>query len=182
MRRLICNLLSVVHSILRLCLLKLFCFKGLKFSLIQRISPNVVVEINRGANLKLGKKVRMHSGCKLKVRNNASVQIGDGTKFNYNCIVVSKEQIKIGAGVEFGPGVCIYDHDHDYRSGLKKSGFLTAPISIGDNCWIGANSIILRGAIIGNNCVIAAGSIVKGNVPDNSLFFQKREDSIKYIQ
>jgi maltose O-acetyltransferase len=43
------------------------------------------------------------------------------------------------------------------------------PVSIGDNCWIGGNTIILPGVNIGNNVTVAAGSLVTKNIPDNKL-------------
>lgn len=70
----------------------------------------------------------------------------------------------------------IYDHDHDFRAknGLKELKYKTSPVEIGDNVWIGANTVILRGAKIGNNCVITASSVIKGEYPDNSIIVQKR--------
>ena len=44
-----------------------------------------------------------------------------------------------------------------------------ATIEIGDNVFIGMNSIILMGSHIGNNVIIGAGSVVSGNIPDNSV-------------
>lgn len=178
MRRLLGNIVSVICSLIRFSWLKLWHPKGLKFKVIERFSPNVVVEMNNHSQLTLGKMVRVHSGSKIKVRKNAKMEIGTGVKINYNCIFVSKEHISIGEGTEFGPGVLIYDHDHDYRSGLKKEKFLTAPIAIGKNCWIGANSIILRGSVIGDNSIIAAGSIVKGKIEPGSIFIQKKKNEV----
>lgn len=67
------------------------------------------------------------------------------------------------------------------RGGVKAMQFKTAPVEIGNNVWIAANAIILRGTKIGDNVVISAGSIVKGVVPSNTVFVQKRIDSlIKY--
>ena len=50
---------------------------------------------------------------------------------------------------------------------------------IGNDVWIGAGAVILRGTTIGDKAVIGAGSIVKGNVPAGSVFYQKRETIIK---
>ncbi|MEO8199502.1 MAG: DapH/DapD/GlmU-related protein [Gemmatimonadota bacterium] len=44
-----------------------------------------------------------------------------------------------------------------------------APVIIGTNCWIGLNSIILRGVTIGDNSIVAAGSVVTKSVPPNSI-------------
>lgn len=98
-------------------------------------------------------------------------------------MIVALKSVKIGKGVEFGPNVLVYDHDHDFRAigGLKANKFKYGEVSIGDNTWIGANTVILRGTHIGNGCVIGAGSIVKGEFPDNCIITQKRETSISLI-
>lgn len=64
------------------------------------------------------------------------------------------------------------------REGVKAMHFKTSPIVIGNNVWIAANSIILRGSNIGDNAVIAAGSIVKGTVPANTLYLQKKSKEL----
>lgn len=43
-------------------------------------------------------------------------------------------------------------------------------VTIGSNCWIGANSVVLPGVSIGNNSVIGAGSVVTKNVPENEIW------------
>jgi acetyltransferase-like isoleucine patch superfamily enzyme len=48
-------------------------------------------------------------------------------------------------------------------------------VEIGDNSWVGANTIILRGTKIGKNCVVGAGCVISGEYPDNSIITQKRE-------
>lgn len=175
MRRGFNNIVSVLHSFIRFTVLKICNFQGIQFALIERFSPNVVVEVNRGGKLSLGKKIRVHSGCKLKVRNGAVMTIGDEVSINYNCMFFCRKAIHIGNGTEFGPGVLIYDHDHDYREGFKEGKFKEADVEIGKNCWIGANTVILRGTVIGDDCVVAAGSVVKGNIQSGVVFVQKRE-------
>ena len=182
MRRSINNFISVIHSFFRFLLLKLIHGKRIKVATIERFSPNVVFEAAKGSCVSIGKCVRAHSGCKFKVRKNAVLNIGDGVKINYNCIFVCRERIDIGSGTEFGPSVYIYDHDHDYSVGLKAGKFKSSPISLGKNCWIGANTVILRGSSIGDNCVIGAGSIVSKDIPDNSVFVQKRMNVIQKIE
>lgn len=96
---------------------------------------------------------------------------------------VCLKSIKIGKGVEFGPNVLIYDHDHDFRDmeGLKAQKYKYGEVSIGDNTWVGANTIILRDTHIGRNCVVAAGCVIKGIYPENSIIIQKRDTIIKSI-
>lgn len=182
MRREFNNIVSVLHSSVRFALLKLCCGSHVKTTGVQRFSPNVVVEINKGGKLTLGSKVRVHSGSKIKVRRKGEISIGSGVKINYGCIFVSRKKIEIGEGTEFGPSVYIFDHDHDYRCGLKAGKFKEADVFIGKNCWIGANTIILRGTKIGDNCVIGAGSVVSGEIPANHVFIQSRERTLKMYE
>lgn len=178
MRRLINNIISCICSLLRFSFLKGFHIKGLQFHFVERFSPNVVVEMGRRSSLILGKMVRVHSGTKIKVRKNAKLVIESGVKINYNCIIACHKEIKIGAGTQFGPSVYLYDHDHDYKAGLENNKFLMDPIEIGKNCWIGANTIILRGTKIGDNCIVGAGSVLKGDFSANSVIVQKRNTNV----
>lgn len=179
MRRLINNITSCICSLIRFSLLKTFHFNGLKFHLVERFSPNVVVEMGKRSTLILGKMVRVHSGSKIKVRKNAKLVLESGVKMNYNCIIACRKEIKIGAKTQFGPSVYVYDHDHDYRAGLQKGRYLAESVEIGKNCWIGANTVILRGTKIGDNCVVGAGSVLKGTFPANSVIVQKRNTDVK---
>ncbi|MBQ8945901.1 MAG: acyltransferase [Lachnospiraceae bacterium] len=100
--------------------------------------------------------------------------MGDKCFFNLNVSITCLESIRLGAGCQFGNNVVIVDHDHNY----KKAGadpLVSSPVIIGQNVWIGANSVILRGAEIGDGAVIAAGSVVKGKVPSGCVYYQKRE-------
>ena len=183
MRRMFNNFISVVYSAIRILLYKLFSWnKKFSSAFFERISPNVVLEFNKKSKVSLGKKIRIHSGSKIKVRPGAELIIGDNVKINYYCIIACQDKIEIGSGTEFGPSVYLYDHDHDYKIGLeansKDEKFKKAPIKIGKNCWIGANTVILRGTELGNNCVVAAGSVLKGKFKDNSIIIQKRNSLV----
>ena len=99
-------------------------------------------------------------------------------------MIMCHDKVSIGDNTIMGPGVYIYDHDHvfDSNNGVRRNEYVAAPITIGKNCWIGANTVILRGTTIGDNCLIAAGSVVKGNYADGSVVIQKREEIIKQKQ
>lgn len=184
MRHKIGNIISVMYSFFRLCILKLFYWKKLKFYPIERLSPNVVLDIGGQSRLILGKKVRAHSGTRLTIAAGGKLVVGNNVRINNNCRFACRNNIEIGDGAEFGPGVLIYDHDHDFRieGGIKTSKYTVDSVKIGKNVWIGANTIILKGTVIGDNSVIAAGSIVKGTIPENSVFIQKRVSEVKEIR
>lgn len=94
---------------------------------------------------------------------------GNNVYFNVNCVVLDSAPIKIGSNVFFAPNVQIYTATHPLDAELRKTLTNALPVSIGDDCWIGGNSVICPGVTIGNGCVIGAGSVVTKNIPDNSL-------------
>ena len=88
------------------------------------------------------------------------------------------EDITIGDRCQFANNLVIaVDHDHDYRAGWGH--YRTAPVHIGNDVWVGANCVILKGTTIGDHCVIAAGSVVSGRGRLPTVFYQKRERVVK---
>lgn len=173
--------ICVSYSFIKFCLIKVFHFKDFNFTMINLISPFTEVEVENKSKLVIGKMVRMRSGSKIRVRKCAAMKIGKNTSLNHGCIFIAHERIIMGENVQFGPNVLIYDHDHDYKkqNGLKNLDYKTSPVEIGDNTWIGANVVILRGTKIGRNCVVAAGTILNGeSYADNTLIYQKRDTQI----
>lgn len=86
---------------------------------------------------------------------------------NFGNYIQANNGIIFGSNIEMGPGVCIISANHkedNIRAHLKG-----APITIGNNVWIGANSTVLPEVTIGNNVIIGANSVVTKNIPDNSI-------------
>ena len=174
------SIVSIIVSFFRFLLIKLIRPR-FRFSAIERFSPNTMINIHRGGALRLGKNVRAHTGSRLSVTRDGLMEIGDGTALNYNCIFVARKHISIGKNVSFGPNVVIYDHDHDYKatSQSNEDAYKCSDIIIGDNVWVGANVVILRGSRIGDNAVVAAGTVVRGDVAANSVAYNKKELVVK---
>ncbi|HJC25187.1 MAG TPA: galactoside O-acetyltransferase [Candidatus Eisenbergiella merdavium] len=94
------------------------------------------------------------------------IRLGAGTYINMNCNFIDDGQIRIGKGVLFGAAVTIATVGHPVNPRMR--GYMyTAPVTIGDNCWIGANVVICPGVTIGENTVIGAGSVVTRDIPEN---------------
>ena len=168
-------LVSVPHGYLKLLISKLFHPSKVKFGSMPRIDHST--EISFQGSVLIGKRLNMRKYSILRCRKNAFLKIGNNVSFGPNNMVVCLESISIGDGCEFGPGVLVFDHDHDFKTkdGLKPDLYKKSPIKIGKNVWIGANSIILRGTTIGDNCVVAAGSVLNGGeYPSDTLIVQKR--------
>ena len=97
-----------------------------------------------------------------------NIVIGEGTYINFNCNFVDDGKIVIGRKVMFGPGVTIATVGHPINPDMREYMY-TDPVSIGDNCWIGAGVTICPGVSIGENTVIGAGSVVTKDIPANCV-------------
>lgn len=180
MRRLVFNLISVLFSVLKFGFLKVFHFRNCFYEGIQRFSPNTEVIISEQGTIRLGKHVRAHRRSKLLAFNSGVLKIGSNTALGNGVSINCMDSITIGEGVQIGPDVKIYDHDHDFRvqGGIRAEKFRTAPVKIGDNSWIGCNVVILMGTTLGENCIVGAGSVLKGQYPANSVIVQKRNTEV----
>lgn len=108
-----------------------------------------------------------------------NIHIGNNVEINMNCVFLDCNRIIIGDNSGIAPGVHIYTVYHPVKhmerlSYKNNSEFpfwksLTAPVTIGNNVWIGGSSIILPGVKIGDNTTIGAGSIVTKDIPANCL-------------
>lgn len=97
-----------------------------------------------------------------------NIEIGDFCYINFNCNFVDDGKIVIGNKVMFGPGVTIATVGHPINP-MYREYMYTDPVTIQDNVWIGAGSIICPGVTIGENSVIGAGSVVVKDIPANSV-------------
>lgn len=162
--------LIFLYGFLLILFKRVICRQRISGSLFQRISLYSNIKIFRTARLQLGRNIQLESMCDIKVCGNGFLKIGDLSYFNHFCMISCHERIEIGANCMFGPGVRIFDNNHKFaRSFGVSSKLSTAPIKIGNNCWLASNVIILKGVTIGDNCVIGAGCIINKDIPANSL-------------
>ncbi len=139
------------------------------FHLLNSISFRISIKIEGNSEIRLGKKIQLRKDVEIHTSEEGRIEIGEDVFMNRGCMLVSKSGIYIGKGCAFGPNVLIYDHDHDI-SEMQSGKYTKAPVKIGQNVWIGAGSIILKGVSIGDSAVIAAGSIVTHDVPAHHLY------------
>lgn len=97
-----------------------------------------------------------------------NIEVGEGCYINFNCNFVDDGKITIGNRVMFGPAVTIATVGHPINPKMREYMY-TDPVTIGDNCWIGANVTICPGVTIGENTVIGAGSVVTKDIPANVI-------------
>lgn len=144
------------------------------------VNASTTVSVSKKGTIYVGRRFRTRKNVEINVRDNAEIHIGDDVFFNTGCIIVAREHIRIGDGTIFGPYVQIIDHDHIFSRGeVLDNSFLSSSITIGNHCWIGAGTIILKGTVLGDYCIVGAGSILKGKYSDNSVIIQKRNNTNK---
>lgn len=96
------------------------------------------------------------------------ITVGENFYANFDCIILDVGKVTIGSNVMFAPRVGIYTAGHPIDAEVRVRGleFGTA-VTIGDNVWVGANTVINPGVTIGSNVVIGSGSVVTKDIPDN---------------
>lgn len=141
-----------------------------------------VINLSRSGGVKIGKgcvigvnSIGYHAGMPYNTKllndgENSYIIVGNNCRINGACIHAEKRVI-IGNNCVIASGVTIIDSNgHEINSHNRTKGRDNpAPIEIGNNVWVGINSVILKGTKLGDNCVISAGSVVKGVFPAGSL-------------
>ena len=94
------------------------------------------------------------------------LRIGSSTYVNRFTMFDASMSISVGAQCMIGPYCYITDHDHGAgeQGPVSAQALVEAPVTVGDNVWIGAHAVILKGVSIGNNAVIGAGAVVTTDV------------------
>ena len=144
------------------CLVNPFFHKKGKGARIQRRTRIDVLPNN---NFYLGANSTIEDFC--TVNNGVGdIYIGDRTRIGLGSVLIGP--VTIGKDIRLAQNVVVTGLNHNYKDitrPISEQGVSTAPITIGDETWIGANSVVLPGVSIGVHCVIAAGSIVTKNIP-----------------
>ena len=115
--------------------------------------------------------IRFHYGC--------HTTVGAGCFMNFNFTVQDDAPVRIGDHCSFGPNCTIVTPGHpllpDERRGLVcndgevRHVCYAQPVTIGNDCWFGANVVICPGVTIGDGCVIGAGAVVTRDIPPMSF-------------
>lgn len=95
-----------------------------------------------------------------------NIAIGPRTFVNYGLTALDVAAIRIGADCQIGPGVQLLTPTHPAEPGPRRDKLeAAAPITIGDNVWLGGGVIVCPGVSIGDDAVIGAGAVVTRDIP-----------------
>lgn len=141
--------------------------------------PDSIIEFKSGIKKTtinsdaLSNLVGLYQRTIIVARYGGKISIGSGCGISGSTIY-AMNRIDIGERVLIGGNCKIIDNDfhplhEELRNPQKRENIKTKPIKIGDGCFIGANSIILKGTTLGRNVVVGAGSVVHGEFPDNVI-------------
>ena len=98
------------------------------------------------------------------------IEVGKNFFANYNCTILDVAKVKIGDNCQMAPNVAIYTAGHPVHPDSRNTGYeYGIGVTIGDNVWLGGNTVINPGVTIGNNVVIGAGSVVTKDLPDDVI-------------
>lgn len=137
------------------------------------LGPGVDILKKGGGSIVAGRGARISQRCVLRVGDEGSLlYIGPRTVIGPETRIMAATQVRIGARCMISWNCSIFD-SIGHRLWLENTGEseIEAPITIGNDVWIGPYSIIMKGVTIGDNCVIGAGSVVRRDAPPNSLVY-----------
>jgi len=133
------------------------------------IGDNVTVKSSFLSNL-----VGLYSRTIIVTRTaDASIRIGNNVGIS-GATIYARKSITIGDNTLIGGNSKILDNDFhpveiEARNMDDKQKIGTKPVVIGKNCFIGCNSLILKGTVLGDGCVVGAGAVVCGEFEENCV-------------
>jgi maltose O-acetyltransferase len=144
-------------------LLKVKFNKNINSNTIVILQKNVKLIIEEGGEIVFGKNVVIKENTTLYAKKNAKITFGDNTSTGHHTEISANISVEIGSEVIMGAYTYITDSNHDYRNSnlpIRKQGMLAESTVVGNNVWIGRNTMLLKGSKIGKNSVVAGGSVV----------------------
>ena len=119
----------------------------------------------RGGAVRLGDDARIRDSTSLLEASGGEIVLGDSVQFGAQVCLHATERIALGDHVTVGERTSMFDSDHRHDGSdapVVDQPVAVTPIEIGSNTFIGANSLVLRGARSAPNCMFAGASVVRG--------------------
>lgn len=147
--------------------------KGMKFGKKSFIGPGYDWLFVQLKGVTLGDSVQIGQNAWIQTLGNGRITIGNRTNIGRNAVISAIQEISIGENCLLSYNVSIFDHDHNTNSAetspIESGLSAPRPTRIGNNCFIGAHSFILKGVELGEHCVVGANSVVTKSFPPKSF-------------
>ena len=162
-----------------------------KLTVVEPVLRAVCSELGRGLRAEripyIRGKGHLRIGCRVNLSGQScfyftpvgeevpEITIGDDTFIGHMCTFVAGVRISVGKKCLISPSVRIHDNDgHPSDPARRLRGEKIRPdeashVRIGNNVWIGAGAVIMKGVTVGDNSIIAAGAVVLTDVPENMI-------------
>ncbi len=142
-----------------------------RVGMLTQVRGRVIVS-NEGT-IELGARVRINAiqvPVELAALPGATISIGDRTSINSGTSICAHRSVRIGANCGIGNYCLVMDTDfHEVGDHTQTRVPEPAPVTIGDNVWLAARTIVTKGVTIGEGAVVCAGSVVATNVPPYTM-------------
>jgi acetyltransferase-like isoleucine patch superfamily enzyme len=135
------------------------------------IGPRVVLQIGKGAQIRLGRWSWLGHGTKIRCHEGV-VEVGAKTVMGQECTISAYQHVKIGRECVIADRVMFIDFDHgvvEVERPIRLQGIYKRDVDVGNNVWIGYGACILRGVTVGDNAIIGTNSVVTKDVPPNAV-------------
>jgi acetyltransferase-like isoleucine patch superfamily enzyme len=136
-----------------------------------RITGPIFIKNRENGRLEIGSNVLIEEGTRLVAARDGILKVGDDTAITREANIVGGADIVIGRKCLLGPRVTINANDHamDRASPIRDQGFVHAPVHIEDDCWTGANVVIVKGVTLGRGTVVGANAVVTKSTEPYSI-------------
>lgn len=142
-----------------------------KISSLADIEPSV-----RGTLIRIGARTMVDAFVKIKpTGGSGELVIGEDCAINSGTVIYTGNGVRIGDAVLIAANCTLAPTNHEFADPSKRirdQGFQPSRggIIIGDDVWLGANVVVLDGAVIGPGCVVGAGAVVRGELEPYSIY------------
>ncbi|SDI49178.1 acyltransferase [Propionivibrio dicarboxylicus] len=135
-----------------------------------KVHADASIDASRSAGVIFGDQVTLNRFAYIQ-GGSGGVRLGNHVEINNFSIVNGTGGVDIGDNTLVGPGVRIISYQHQTTAAalIRTQPVQAKAIRIGQDCWIGANAIVLAGVTIGDGAVIGAGAVVTHDIPANAI-------------
>jgi acetyltransferase-like isoleucine patch superfamily enzyme len=162
-----------------------FRLTGCDYGTCLRVTGPLRLSVHPRAKVQIGNNVTLNSSWRhnpvgssqsfiIWVSRGAELVIGDDVGISH-AEIVSARRIEIGRRAKIGGGACLYDSNFHALSSYQRAlsgnpGVESSPLSVGEDAFLGAHCIILRGVTVGDRSVVGAGSVVAKPIPPDQIW------------